>query len=440
MTTERKTLASELKTMDTATPLCTNKPVENEVADHLETSRPTIPDDDPSSSMSLSSLKQELDVIHKDTKVLFEDHMQFTSIPFPARDLDKLRTNVDLSWSFVFIIEHLQHNDYARAKMEIQRAVNLAHAVDDKHSIARCNYWLGRIALQRGRFGKAYSYFHDAKPDLNGRVSSEAENVDFYLMLCTPGMSTEYRTQLLREYSQSVTNKYINGEDEVFPNSPWARRHQNPRKRKRELRDITVALRPAKLSSSCHRRSLNLKMTQRPPPARKVVWMIRNTDDLDTNRKQEPYVSINISTDETTAAVEDRKPHTRTTNMNFPILEARRRKFTFRCYPIGLSGPRTRHINIFSRQPGEPALSIEEGQRLEAAMKKQKITMRYLERESEFLSERATVGTLQDAALPDETTDSDSMGWGTEVGIIVEVQEAHPLQVDCHSGVQALTF
>jgi hypothetical protein len=32
------------------------------------------------------------------------------------------------------------------------------------------------------------------------------------------------------------------------------------------------------------------------------------------------------------------------------------------------------------------------------------------------------------------------MGWGTEVGIIVEVQEAHPLQVDCHSGVQALTF
>jgi hypothetical protein len=85
-------------------------------------------------------------------------------------------------------------------------------------------------------------------------------------------------------------------------------------------------------------------------------------------------------------------------------------------------------------------LSIEEGQRLEAAMKKQKITMRYLERESEFLSERATVGTLQDAALPDETTDSDSMGWGTEVGIIVEVQEAHPLQVDCHSGVQALTF
>ncbi|KAJ5999633.1 hypothetical protein N7481_000042 [Penicillium waksmanii] len=306
--------------------------------------------------------------------------------------------------------------------MEIWRAMTLAHTVGDKHSIARCHYWLGRISLQRGRFNKAYAYFDKAKPDLNGRVSSEGETVDFYLMVCTPGMSTQYRTQLLREYSQSVTKRYLHQEDEETSSSPFNRRHQNPRKRKRELHDIKIALRPADLPSSHHRRSLNRSMVQHRSPARKVVWILPNTDDLEINRNQELDLS-NISGEKTIPVIESRETPTSTTQMNFPILAAGRRHFTFRCYLIGLSGSRARHsMNIFSRQPGGPALSIEEGQKLQAAMKTQKITMAYLEREREFLSGRATLVTLQKAPPAHYRTDSDSMSWGTDVEIVVEVE------------------
>ncbi|KAJ5404598.1 hypothetical protein N7509_004469 [Penicillium cosmopolitanum] len=419
MTTERRALEIMHTTSSTSKSYA-NQPVESKVADHLETPQPTITDDDPSSTISLSSLKQELDDIHKDTKALLEEHMQLASIPFPAQDLDTLRTNADLSWSFVLVIAHLQHQHYGRARMEIRRAMSFAHAVDDKHSIARCHYWLGRIPLQRGRFNEAYAYFDKAKPDLNGRVSSEGETVDFYLMVCTPGMSPQYRTQLLREYSQSVTKRYLNQDDETS-SSFFDRRHQNPRKRKRELHDITIALRQADLSSSHHRHSLNRSMGQNRSPARKVVWMIPNTDDLEVNRHQEPDMS-NISDGKTVPVVDSRGTPTGTTQMKFPILAAGRRHFTFRCYPVGLSGSRARHMNIISRQPGEPALSIEEGQKLQAAMKTQKITMGYLEREREFLAGRATFGTLQEAPPTDDSTDSDLRSWGTDVEIVVEVE------------------
>ncbi|CAI7664875.1 unnamed protein product [Penicillium pancosmium] len=411
MTTERRTSKIMHNTGSTSI-LYANQPVESEAADHLETPQPTITDDDPSSTISLSSLKQGLDDIHKDTKALFEEHMQLASIPFPAQYLDTLRTNADLSWSFVFIIEHLQHHHYGRARVEIQRAMTLAHEVDDKHSIARCHYWLGRIALQRGRFNKAYAYFDKAKPDLNGRVRDCG--------LLPNGMSPQYRTQLLREYSQSVTKRYLNLDDETS-SSPFDRRNQNPRKRKRELHDITIALRPADLSSSHHRRSLNRPMAQNRSLARKVVWMIPNTEDLEVNRNQEPDMS-NISDGKTVPVIESRETSTGTTQMKFPILATGRRHFTFRCYPVGLSGSRARHMNIFSRQPGEPALSIEEGQKLQAAMKTQKITMAYLERERDFLAGRATFRTLQEAPPADDSTDSDLMSWGTDVEIVVEVE------------------
>lgn len=408
----------------TCSTLSADNPVEREVADQLESPQPTITDDDLSSSISLSSLKEELDAIHKGTKVVVEELMQLAFIPFPVQDLDNLRTNADLSWSFVFIIEHLQHHHCGRARMEIRRAMSLARTVDDKHSIARCYYWLGRIALQRGRFNKAYAYFDKAKPDLNGRVSSEGETVEFYLMICSRDMSPQFRTQLLREYSESVMKRYINHEGEETSSSLFQRRHQNPRKRKRELCDITVALRPVELPRH-YRRSPNRSTVQHRSPAREVVWVIPNTDDLDINRNQVPDTS-KVSDEQITPAVERREVPSGTTRMKFPILAARRRQFTFRCYPIGLSGFRARHMNIFSRQPGEPALSIEECQKLQAAMKTQKITMAYLERERKFLSERATLGRLLLPKAPpasnNSSTDSDSMSWGTDVEAFLGVE------------------
>lgn len=335
-----------------------------------------------SSSISLSTLKEDLNDAAQDTKVLFEEHSQLLTIPFPTRELKKFNDQVDLSWAFVLIIQHFQDANHNRAKKQIKRALTLARKLEDKHSIARCFYWLGRVYFQKKEFHEANLYFNKARPNLDGRISSEGETIDFYLTLCTPDISPQYKKSLLIEYNRCVTERYLRGGDpQKLTHNPVHFPMQNSQKRKRDVQDITLVLRSTETYST---ENWGFKASDRSKdrpilcPRRKVVWMKAYTDDVAPCQRLE----VARWTVEKPIAFQLK---------GFPSFVGNRGKFTFRCHPVGLSGSRTRTRDIFSLQPGEATLSFEEGEKLEAAMKGEKITMKFLECERVFMAARANL-------------------------------------------------
>lgn len=334
-----------------------------------------------SRSISLSSLKEDLNDVAQDTKVLFEEHSQLLTIPFPTRELQKFNDQVDLSWAFVLIIQHFQDANHNRAKKQIKRALTLARKLEDKHIIARCFYWLGRVYFQKKEFHKANLYFNKARPNLDGRISSEGETIDFYLMLCTPGLSPQYKRSLLIEYNRCVTERYSRGDPQKLSRNPVHFPMQNPQKRKRDVDDIKVVLRSTEQYTTDN---WGLKSSDRSKdrfiscPRRKVIWMKPYTDDIAPCKRPEV---VKWTVEKPIASQLKR----------FPSFVGNRGKFTFRRHPIGLSGFRTRTRDIFSLQPGEATLSFEEGEKLEMAMRGEKITMKFLERERVFMAGRANM-------------------------------------------------
>jgi len=312
-----------------------------------------------------------------------------------------------LSWAFVTILEYFQH-DQRKAKREIRHALELAQDLNDIHAIARCFYWLGRIAFCRGRFHKAFYYFENAKPNLDSRISNEEDTVDLYLLLSSPNVSQEYRKRLLLEYNQSVAELCFNPENQRDAHDRANLQFRNFRKRKREQHDIAVIFRSSsRYNSRCKHmgdRQINQKKSHM---ARNVVWIVQNTDDTDKYQHPESIVNDGILDPANSEQMLHREsgeqiPNPPRTQISFIPLTRQKRAFTFRCYHVGLSGPRARSFGMFPLQFGEPALSIEEGKVLEDAMKEKIVTMAYLRRERGFLMERASICMRQAAEAEDD--------------------------------------
>lgn len=354
-------------------------------------------------NLSLPRVRERLEIAQGHTKEQFEEYMQHASISFPTDSIQKSIPALRLSWAFVIILEYFQH-DHCRAKREIRHALEIARELKDTHSIARCFYWLGRIALCQGKFHKAFYYFETAKPDLDIEISKEAETVDLYLLLCEPNVSQEYRKRLLRDYNQSVADVCSSQENQDDANDAASLRFQNPRKRKREKHDITVVFRS---SSQSHPRSNGMKDRQichkEAPIKSHVPWIIQNTDDTIQYQPAEEVINNNIlessvPTQTPNTASKEHPSSISNSQMSFLPLAREKRNFTFRCYHVGLSGPRARSFELFPLQLGEPDLSIEEGEILQDAMKEKIVTMAYLRRERRFLMERARISGRREAA------------------------------------------
>ncbi|KAJ5223170.1 uncharacterized protein N7469_009410 [Penicillium citrinum] len=363
-------------------------------------------DDKSSCSLSVCHMKYKLENAQDDTKEHIEDYMQLSSILFPTDGIQKSNPTLRLSWAFVTILEYFQH-DQRKAKREIRHALELAQNLNDTHAIARCFYWLGRIAFCGGRFHKAFYYFEKAKPNLDSRISNEEDTVDLYLLLCSPSVSQEYRKRLLLEYNLSVAELCFNPENQRDANDRASLQFQSCRKRKREQHDIAVIFRPSSRYHSRYKHMGDRQINQKKSHmACNVVWMIPNTDDLNKNQHPESLVNNGIldpANSEQMLHIEsgEQIPSPLRTQISFIPLARQKRAFTFRCYHVGLSGPRARSFGIFPLQSGEPALSIEEGNILADAMKEKIVTMAYLRRERGFLMERASICMRQAAETKD---------------------------------------
>ena len=183
----------------------------------------------------------------------------------------------------------------------------------------------------------------------------EGQSLDFYLKCSRPGRSERHQSSPPVDYPDEVTEDK-RGRNDTRQTSNFL---LNKRKRKAQLWDLV--LRP----------SVSARHTPKKPIVQSVTWMVKSTEDvLHRNNPLTLRPKKGVSSDHAQwlkSATQGPRP-------------TQKQSFTFRCYPRGLA-PRSRRTDIFSEQPEENLLSMEEWATLQEQTKDKKVTMAYLARE-----------------------------------------------------------
>ena len=307
--------------------------------------------------------------------------MQQTRPSVPP-SLEKRLGLLQISFALSMVMNYLLWEQFELARKEAQRALKIAEGLKDELSIARCNYWLGRIEFERQNMSAAHTFFKAARPCIIDDEHPEGSSLYFYLGLSKLGIGEDYRKRTLLDHNLAMIKSVTKEPGSTYPRIEYSR------KRKRESNTWNLVLRPANRSQRTQPGSEGGK-SQKPPSQhtnRSTIWMVRDTEDMPRPFKKSIEETRESQSDgmEWLAAAQSR-----------PRLE--QCKFSIRCYPKGLA-PRTRPTTIFSEQPIENILPSHEWQALHTRFQDRRITMSYLARERQKNREAAKDTTQESPA------------------------------------------
>ncbi|KAJ5549568.1 hypothetical protein N7513_006802 [Penicillium frequentans] len=294
---------------------------------------------------------------HRGKMMEIVSSLRLPTIP-PSLDegLDELRMSCALS----MVMDYMRWRAFDPAKQNAKQALDFAERQGNEISIARCNYWLGRIELEQGNIPSAYKFFMAARPCAMDDKGLEGSTLEYYLKLSHPKVGEKYRRRV------SPLRSHAKLEGTLTQVDTHHSCNDQSKKRKRVTWASELVLRPAKSAGHTQVGSVaakgNRKHNNRP-----VVWEAKNTEDAlhaSSPLLIIPKDEINADGMEwlTVAKSGPRLPQS---------------KFTFRCYPKGLA-PRSRPTEIFPEQPGENILIAEKWQVLHEHFKIKRVTLAYL--------------------------------------------------------------
>lgn len=318
--------------------------------------------------------------------------------PSISSGLGKRLGNLRISFSLVTVVNLIADNQFRQAREQAQKALSLAHTSNDKPSIARCRYWMGRIEFEKQNMSAAHEHFLAARPCLLDDFNPEGETLQFYLSASKNGISGEYRKRMIAQHDRSLVD--------IDPGERHVWRPDLSRKRKREtqLWDVVPRSASGRVTGTRQKQSLVKSITK--SPRRFHEWIVRDMPDLPLRPKDSSSTSKIVNPESREGLHSDRGLPQHSTGIagtlgvhhHLPLesmswlqtANSRPRleqlgEFTLRCYPVGLA-PRTRPTNLFSKLPGEILLSAHEWESLKKLMGNRMITMAYLARERQLRS------------------------------------------------------
>ncbi|KAJ5797342.1 uncharacterized protein N7503_006638 [Penicillium pulvis] len=294
---------------------------------------------------------------HRGKMMEMVSSLELPAIP-PSLDegLDELRMSCALSMA----IEYIGWKAFDPAKQHAKQALDFAARQGNETSIARCNYWLGRIELEQGNIPSAYKFFMAARPCAMNDKGLEGSTLEYYLKISHPTLGEKHRRRVSPLRSHAKLEGTLTQVDTHHSGN------NQSKKRKQFTWTSELVLRPAKLAGHPQAGSVaakgNRKHNNRP-----VVWEAENTEDaLHANSPLRIIPKDEINAD---------GMEWLTVAKSGPRLS--QSKFTFRCYPKGLA-PRSRPTEIFPEQPGENIIAAEKWEVLHEHFKIKRVTLAYL--------------------------------------------------------------
>jgi hypothetical protein len=348
-------------------------------------------------------IKRKLQDTHRHKSEVVKMIMSNQS-PKISTELGNRLGNLRISFLLVTVINHIADNQIRQARKQAKQSLSLAQASNDKLSIARCRYWIGRIEFEKQNMEAAHDHFLAARPYLMDNINPEGETVQFYLDASRRGISEQYLKRILLQHNEALV--------ENAPHErPFRRPNQLSRKRKWEVQPWKVALRPAPVNKGGRRQNQYPEVTITKSSKSLKERIVSDMPDIPFGPKYSPGTSKpyqNLSGADRLHGISDATgqstdfistggmgAHNSHTLEGMERLQAaysrprleQRGKFTLRCYPVGLA-PRTRPPDIFSRLPGEVLLPAQEWESLRNQMSNRAITMAYLARERQLILSR----------------------------------------------------
>ncbi|OQD76671.1 hypothetical protein PENDEC_c004G07127 [Penicillium decumbens] len=101
-------------------------------------------------------------------------------IPSPRPDLIRQIRLLRISMILETVMECLAVKNFYLAMKEAKRALKLAQELDDKLTISRCYYWMGRTEFMRGNIPAAHAYFKHALPCVEDDECVEGDFAGFW--------------------------------------------------------------------------------------------------------------------------------------------------------------------------------------------------------------------------------------------------------------------
>jgi hypothetical protein len=283
-------------------------------------------------------------------------------IPSPPPDLIIRLKTIEISTVLSTLLNCLATSNFDLGMRAANKALELAQNLEDKKLIARCYYWMGRIEFQRGKIPAAHAHFKYAMPCIEDDDCAEGDFVEFWFNTTRPGMGEGYRNRAVHNHSRRVIDQYSASKLPVTSHSTLSekRRYQEP---------CEYVFRPRPRQTSQEQHKSATKNSKQNPPL--VPWTI---PDVHNEPYETPfYLRRRFSGSAKTE---------RLSYQSHPPLP-RDSKFTFRCYPKGLS-PRYRPTKIFRPHPLEIIHTRESWESLHQRAMGKLITMTWLANEMEL--------------------------------------------------------
>ena len=260
------------------------------------------------------------EVVHK---------MTSRRIPSPRPGLIKQLRMFEISVILKTVINCLAGSNFDLGMKEAEKALELAQQLEDKVTIARCYYWMGRIEFKRESTAAAHAYFKNALPCIENNECAEGDFVEFWFNISRSGIGGQYRKRAVSDHNRYVVEKFGTAKPPLGSGSTLSE--------KRKYQERCDVIFRTGISQNSGRRQA--QTVERDKHNRLVPWMIPDIGNEPSD------ASINCQR-RFFGPAETESPLTQ----SHPPLPWK--AFTFRCYPRGLS-PRTRPTNMFPPHPWE---------------------------------------------------------------------------------------
>ncbi|KAJ5194947.1 uncharacterized protein N7498_008385 [Penicillium cinerascens] len=284
-------------------------------------------------------------------------------IPSPRSGLIKRLRVFEISVILKTVINSLASSNFDLGMKEAEKALEVAQRLEDKVTLARCYYWMGRIEFKRENIAAAHAYFKNALPCVENDECAEGNFVEFWFNISRSGIGGQYRKRAVSDHNRYVVEKFGK------PKPPLGSSSTISEKRKyQEQGEIT--LRAGTARDSGRRQA---QTDQRHKQNRLVPWRIPDIDNETSD------ASIHCQRKFSGPAETEWPP----TQFHPPLPW---KSFTFQCYPRGLS-PRTRPTKIFRPHPWEIIYTAKSWEILHQRATGKLITMTWLANERKLNGE-----------------------------------------------------
>ncbi|KAJ5811664.1 hypothetical protein N7474_007965 [Penicillium riverlandense] len=260
-------------------------------------------------------------------------------IPDPDHLIKRVHDlRISLALSSIFYI--IKAKDYDTALIEARSTLKRAQKLEGgSGSVARCHYYLGRIQFLRKRYSHAYQEFMATQTCCPAGLDiEESPEVEYWLKECRSAIAREQRARL-----QLPADEKVNGQERRKEKEQHTRcKSAAPGKRKWDPAPFDLVIR-SKPQLQTETRHPPVKKEKRP--AKPIVWMVPDTEDLPRTRESKASVEIASPSSEGLDWTQTGEPR------------IKQSRFTVRCYPEP-QVPRRRSMSLFKSLPEETSTEM----------------------------------------------------------------------------------